>query len=83
MKSVCTHYSNQTWTEVKVKTSSGKVYNVKAHTEIFTDKTNPFIMEDKLYIEFAANGRNLRIADDEIIFQATEYLQNEIQLLTL
>jgi hypothetical protein len=43
MKSVCTHYSNQTWTEVKVKTSSGKVYNVKAHTEIFTDKTNPFI----------------------------------------
>jgi hypothetical protein len=32
MKSVCTHYCNQTWTEVKVKTLTGKVYNVKSNT---------------------------------------------------
>jgi hypothetical protein len=43
MKSVCTHYCNQTWTEVKVKTLTGKVYNVKSNTEIFTDKADPFV----------------------------------------
>jgi len=37
-----------------------------------------FISQEKLYIEFP-NGKNLQIAEDEIKYQATEYLQSEIE----
>ena len=38
------------------------------------------ISQGNLYIEFA-NGRNLKIADDEVLYQASEFLKSEIQSL--
>jgi len=39
-----------------------------------------FISQSNLYIQFP-NGRNLKVADDEVIYQAEEYLKSEINLL--
>ena len=39
-----------------------------------------FISDNNLYIEFR-NGRNVRISDEEVLYQATEYLNSEIELL--
>ena len=35
-----------------------------------------FVSQDNLYIQFP-NGRNLKLADDEVKYQAEEYLKSE------
>jgi uncharacterized protein (DUF2345 family) len=37
-----------------------------------------FISDDKLYIE-VANGKNYQLSNEEIEYQATEYLKGEIE----
>ncbi len=39
-----------------------------------------FISQDSLYIQFK-NGRNIKIADEEVKYQAEEYLKSEIEMI--
>lgn len=38
----------------------------------------PYIQNDSIYIELK-NGKTLKIADDEIKYQASEYLKSELE----
>jgi len=54
-------------------------YAISNIAHISTDE-HFYVSDNKLYIEFK-DGRNLRIADDEVRYQAVEYLQREISYI--
>lgn len=59
-----------------------KIEYAKKNLDVIAEENGfkTFISENNLYIEFR-NGRNVKISDDEVMYQATEYLKNEIELL--
>jgi hypothetical protein len=55
-------------------------YALKNLLSIQTSETF-YIHDKRIYIEFS-DGRCLKISDDEICYQAIEYLKNEISYIT-
>jgi ribosomal protein S4E len=55
------------------------VYALKNILDIQTSETF-YIHDNKIYIEFS-DGRSLKISDDEIYYQAVEYLNNQISYI--
>jgi hypothetical protein len=54
-------------------------YALKNLKSIQTSETF-YIHDNRIYIEFT-DGRCLKISEDEIIYQATEYLKNELNYI--
>lgn len=54
-------------------------YAMKNIVNISTDATFN-IVDNRIYIEFK-DGRNLQIAEDEIRYQAIQYLESEISYI--
>jgi hypothetical protein len=55
------------------------VFALKNILDIQTSETF-YIHDNKIYIEFS-DGRCLKISEDEIFYQATEYLNNQIEYI--
>jgi hypothetical protein len=54
-------------------------YALKNLSNIQTSETF-YIHDNRIYIEFT-DGRSLKISDDEIFYQAIEYLNNQISYI--
>lgn len=55
-------------------------YAMKSIQNIQLNGAKPFIDDKSIYIEFP-DGRILKIADDEVKYQATQYLESEIDYI--
>jgi|VirMetMinimDraft_7_1064189.scaffolds.fasta_scaffold179440_2 ribosomal protein S4E len=51
-----------------------------AKLNIDENETKVFISQGNLYIE-TKSGKNFKLAEDEVMYQATEYLKAEIESL--